>query len=130
MQALVAVASIIEAPIAPSAPLMSSGLDSLGSVELRRELASISSQDLPVTLVFDYPTIDSMAEFITSQLPPPAPQALAPSARPSQPSPAQLSSTGTRPGTVATLVPATKTRGAIMAPMEDQGKFLALSSLS
>ena len=65
--------AIIEGPVSPSAPLMSSGLDSLGAVELRRELATISGLELPATLVFDYPTIDSLAGFIVSQLPLPAP---------------------------------------------------------
>lgn len=126
MQALAVVASIVEAPVAPSAPLMSSGLDSLGAVELRRELAAISGLDLPATLVFDYPTIESMAEFITSQLPSPAPQALASSARSAlsaRPSPAQLSPAGVAPGPAAILAPAISTSGAITAPMDDQGDF-------
>lgn len=132
VQALAAVASIMEAPIALSAQIMSSGLDSLGAVELRRELANISGQDLPATLVFDYPTIDSMAEFITSQLPPPIPQVL-PSlshpARSAQPSPAQLSSVGRGPAPTAALAPARVISGAITAPMDDQGNFLILGVL-
>lgn len=121
VQAIAAVASIIEGPVALSAPLMSSGLDSLGAVELRRELSAISGQDLPATLVFDYPTIDSMADFITSQLPP--------SLAPILPNHSALQSTAQQSaeGTAAPppAVTLTSVRGAITAPMEDQGELLA-----
>ncbi|KAK9834736.1 hypothetical protein WJX74_008822 [Apatococcus lobatus] len=122
-QALAAVAAIIEGPVALSAPLMSSGLDSLGAVELRRELSNISGQDLPATLVFDYPTIDSMAEYITSQLLPPPPQASVSSARSAQPSSAQQNAINQRSSAAAAWDLATTakaTSGAIMAPMDDQ----------
>ncbi len=48
---------------------MSAGLDSLGAVELRKELASVTGLDLPTTLVFDYPSADSITDLIVSMLP-------------------------------------------------------------
>jgi acyl carrier protein len=45
------------------APLMASGLDSLGAVELRGAIAAkvLGGVDLPATLLFDYPTIAAVA---------------------------------------------------------------------
>ena len=47
---------------------MSSGLDSLGAVELRNSLEAALGIDLPTTLVFDYPTVDAVADFVTAQM--------------------------------------------------------------
>jgi Phosphopantetheine attachment site len=43
-----------------------SGLDSLGAVELRNALSAKFGTDLPATVVFDYPTLNAMMEFIAS----------------------------------------------------------------
>ena len=48
-------------PPSPDAPLMSSGLDSLGAVELRNTLEAALGVSLPGTLVFDYPTSEAIA---------------------------------------------------------------------
>ena len=49
---------------------MSAGLDSLGAVELRKELSTLTSLELPATLVFDHPSADSIAQLIAGQLAP------------------------------------------------------------
>ena len=61
---------VLGAAVPPDAPLMSSGLDSLGAVELRNSLEAALGLSLPSTLVFDYPTVDAIAEFVALQLPP------------------------------------------------------------
>lgn len=70
-----AVTGVIGSAVADDAPLLSSGLDSLGAVELRNALEGRLSVQLPSTLVFDYPTIDAISSFIlaTTQ---PSPAAL------------------------------------------------------
>ncbi len=47
------VRSVLGAEVAPDAPLMSAGLDSLGAVELKSGLEGALSLALPGTLVFD-----------------------------------------------------------------------------
>lgn len=47
---------------------MECGLDSLGAVELSNSIAAAFSLSLPPTFTFDYPTVNAMATFITSQL--------------------------------------------------------------
>ena len=51
-----------------NAPLMSAGLDSLAAVELVSTLASRLNVDIESTALFDYPTLDSLAGFISSKL--------------------------------------------------------------
>ena len=54
----------------PRQPLSEMGLDSLMAVELRNLMGTTfpSEQGLPATLVFDYPTIDSLADFLMPRL--------------------------------------------------------------
>jgi acyl carrier protein len=54
--------------VALESPLMSSGLDSLGAVELKNSLEAAFGVCLPSTLVFDYPTPSAIAEFIKTFL--------------------------------------------------------------
>ena len=51
-----------------NAPLMSAGLDSLAAVELVSTLASRLKVDIESTALFDYPTLDSLANFVSSKL--------------------------------------------------------------
>ncbi|GIL68019.1 hypothetical protein Vafri_21296, partial [Volvox africanus] len=63
-----AVRGVVGSSVSPDAPLMSSGLDSLGAVELRNALEGRLGVQLPSTLVFDYPTPAAVSEFIAAQL--------------------------------------------------------------
>jgi acyl carrier protein len=47
---------------------MEAGLDSLAAVELRNELSSGFDLELPATLMFDYPTVTTLAGYIAGQL--------------------------------------------------------------
>ena len=46
---------------------MEAGLDSIGSIEFRNKIVATVGIDLPPTVAFDYPSILSMAEYISSQ---------------------------------------------------------------
>ena len=48
--------------------LMEAGLDSLGALELRNQLATRFSQDLPATLIFDYASAEGIAGFLVGQM--------------------------------------------------------------
>ena len=74
MQVLGAINTIMGADVSAEAPLMTAGLDSLGAVELRKELATLSGLELPATLIFDYPSAEGIAEFLASQAITPLPQ--------------------------------------------------------
>ena len=61
-----AVAELLGAPVDEHAPLLSAGLDSLGAVELRNALERASGLELPVTLLFDHPTIADLGGHLDS----------------------------------------------------------------
>jgi acyl carrier protein len=56
------VSDVLGAAVAPDAPLMAAGLDSLGAVELRSSLEARLGLRLPATLVFDYPSQAALVE--------------------------------------------------------------------
>jgi 3-oxoacyl-(acyl-carrier-protein) synthase/acyl carrier protein len=63
------VTGVLGQSVSPDEPLMAAGLDSLGAVELRNALEGALGLSLPGTLVFDYPSVDAMTQFISSQIP-------------------------------------------------------------
>ena len=69
-QVAAAVTSVLGAPVAAEASLMESGLDSLGSVELRNALSQQFELELPATLTFDHPSIAAMAKHIAGLVSP------------------------------------------------------------
>ena len=52
----------------PTLPLKELGLDSLMAVELRNALAHSLARSLPATLLFDYPTLDALADYLLGVL--------------------------------------------------------------
>jgi acyl carrier protein len=54
--------------IRPSQPLQELGLDSLMAVELRNALARSLETKLPATLLFDYPSIEALVDFVGAKL--------------------------------------------------------------
>ena len=59
------VRSILGRDVDPSEPLMSAGLDSLTSVELKNTLEGRMGITLPSTIVFDYPSISAIGEYLS-----------------------------------------------------------------
>jgi acyl transferase domain-containing protein/acyl carrier protein len=52
----------------PRQPLHQMGLDSLMSVELRNALAASLGRPLPATLLFDYPTVESLTQYLAKDV--------------------------------------------------------------
>jgi acyl carrier protein len=52
----------------PQRPLHELGLDSLMSVELRNALATSLGRSLPTTLLFDYPTVESLTHYLAKSI--------------------------------------------------------------
>jgi acyl carrier protein len=65
-------------------PLQSMGLDSLMAVELRNQLGQSVNKTLPATLLFEYPTVTALADYLAAEIlvadrqPEPQPVAAAP----------------------------------------------------
>jgi len=51
----------------PRRPLNEIGLDSLMAVELRNALGLLAGRTLPVTLLFDYPTLQGLTEYLAAE---------------------------------------------------------------
>jgi acyl carrier protein len=64
------VSAVLGPDINPDEPLISSGLDSLGAVELRNSLQAQlpAGLELPATLLFDFPSINAISGYIVSQV--------------------------------------------------------------
>ena len=68
-------ASVLDQPpesLEPDRPLQEYGLDSLLSLELRNRLAAGSDAELPASLLFDYPTLDALSQYLTGRFAPAA----------------------------------------------------------
>jgi NADPH:quinone reductase-like Zn-dependent oxidoreductase/acyl carrier protein len=65
-----AAVAVLGLAVSANEPLIAAGLDSLGAVELRNTLEQVVGIRLPSTLVFDYPTVGAIAEFIARELAP------------------------------------------------------------
>jgi acyl carrier protein len=63
-----AVQRVLGRGIAPDAPLMAAGLDSLGATEVHASLQQATRLELPPTLIFDYPTCEALASHLHSQM--------------------------------------------------------------
>lgn len=68
------VSAVLGPDVNPDEPLMASGLDSLGAVELRNSLQAQlpAGLELPATLLFDFPSINAISGYIASQVLPTA----------------------------------------------------------
>jgi len=63
-----AIVQVLGQSISDEEPLMSAGLDSLGSVEFSNVLAQKLSVAMPGTLVFDYPSVSAVTDFLAAQM--------------------------------------------------------------
>src|SRR6202022_4826119 len=53
----------------PAAGFFQSGMDSLMSVTLQRALSDSLGETLPASVVFDYPTVEALADYFATLLP-------------------------------------------------------------
>ena len=58
--------SLAEVP--PERPFGDLGFDSLAAVEMRNRLGGLTEMQMPVTLIFDYPTAAAIAGFLLTEL--------------------------------------------------------------
>ena len=55
------VAEITGTKVEPETPLMQAGLTSIGILQIGRRMKSAFSIDVPVTFIFDYPSVSAIA---------------------------------------------------------------------
>lgn len=67
-QVQAALQGVLGGSIGVEEPLMSAGLDSLGSVEFANVLSRQFGMQMPGTLVFDYPTVNAIAAYLFEKL--------------------------------------------------------------
>jgi len=53
----------------PAAGFFQSGMDSLMSVTLQRALSESLGEALPASVVFDYPTVEALSDYLATMLP-------------------------------------------------------------
>jgi acyl transferase domain-containing protein len=70
------------APLAPDVALVEQGFTSLLGLELRRALEARTGRNLPIGLLYDYPTLDRIAGLFSDAAPMSAPRRAAPIAEP------------------------------------------------
>jgi phthiocerol/phenolphthiocerol synthesis type-I polyketide synthase B len=70
VRAQVAAAMGFDSPLRldPSAGFFQSGMDSLMSVTLQRSLSESLGEALPASVVFDYPTVEALADYLATVL--------------------------------------------------------------
>jgi acyl carrier protein len=56
-------------PLDPGQPLNELGLDSLMAVEMRNALGALLDRSLPATVLFDYPTLAALTDYLVGELP-------------------------------------------------------------
>ena len=71
VQAQVAAAMGFDSPqsLDPSAGFFQFGMDSLMSVTLQRSLSESLGEALPASVVFDYPTVEALTDYLATLLP-------------------------------------------------------------
>ena len=72
LQILVAVAScsvgLLGTSVPTNAPLMSVGLDSIAATEFTNMLGDQFGSAIPATVLFDHPTLESITQFLVSEV--------------------------------------------------------------
>eukprot|EP00957_Ditylum_brightwellii_P067732 5141504-Ditylum_brightwellii.AAC.1 len=59
-----AISHVLGSTVSSTDPLVDAGLDSLSAGEVRESIASTFGMEMPATLVFDYPTVQSMTAYV------------------------------------------------------------------
>lgn len=108
------------AGVAADAPLMDSGLDSLGAVEFRSSLEARLSVQLPPTLVFDYPSLSAIVGYLDDTLA--AQQQLVPAAA-AQRSADRDSAAASTAGPPLQLAAAGQAAAPVIAVVSTHGRF-------